>query len=181
MGIICSLSFVHSSEVNLIMKLCLLALVLVAGVLAEPEAEAESNPEPWYGYRGYYGGYGGYWGRKRRSADAEPEADETAVSGPAPDAEAKPWYYGYGYGYPYYGYYWGRKKRSADAGPEASAAPDAEAKPYYGYGYGYPYYGYYGHYLGKRSADAEPTPEAESKPWYGYYGYPGYYGYGYYY
>merc|ERR1712154_571324 len=119
----CSLSFVHSSEVNLIMKLCLLALVLVAGVLAEPEAEAESNPEPWYGYRGYYGGYrgyyGGYWGRKRRSADAEPEADETAVSGPAPDAEAKPWYYGYGYGYPYYGYYWGRKKRSAEAGPEA--------------------------------------------------------------
>merc|ERR1711936_375264 len=142
----CSLSFVHSSEVNLIMKLCLLALVLVAGVLAEPEAEAESNPEPWYGYRGYYGGYGyrryGWYGRKKRSADAEPEAAETALSGPA---------------------------------------PDAEAKPYYGYGYGYPYYGYYGHYLGKRSADAEPTPEAESKPWYGYYGYPGYYGYGYYY
>merc|ERR1739845_66812 len=121
MGISCSLSFVHSSEVNLIMKLCLLALVLVAGVLAAPEAEAESNPEPYYGYRGYYRGYrgyyGGWWGRKRRSADAEPEAAETAVSGPAPDAEAKPYY---GYGYAYYGYYWGRKKRSAEAGPEAS-------------------------------------------------------------
>merc|ERR1739849_58725 len=139
MEISCSLSFVHSSEVNLIMKLCLLALVLVAGVLAEPEAEAESNPEPYHGYRGYYRGYrgyyGGWWGRKRRSAEAGPEASEVAASGPA---------------------------------------PDAEAKPYYGYGYD-------GHYLGKRSADAEPTPEAESKPWYGYYGYPGYYGYGYYY
>merc|ERR1739848_687336 len=61
MGISCRLSFVHSSEVNLIMKLCLLALVLVAGVLAEPEAEAESNPEPYYGYRGYYRGYRGYY------------------------------------------------------------------------------------------------------------------------
>merc|ERR1719284_1242728 len=45
---------------------------------------------------------------------------------------------------------------------------------YYGYPYGY-------HYLGKRSADAEPEaeakPEADAAPWYGYYG--GYYGYPY--
>merc|ERR1712119_140401 len=71
-----------------------------------------------------------------------------------------------------------RGKRSADAEPEA------EADAYYGYGgygrYGYGGYGYgrgygyggYGHYLGKRSADAEAEPH------YGYYGYP--YAYGYY-
>ena len=51
-----------------------MAVVLVAGVLAEPEAESK----PWYGYRGY-GGYGGWYGRKRREADsdavAKPEAD----------------------------------------------------------------------------------------------------------
>merc|ERR1712088_836266 len=45
----------------------------------------------------------------------------------------------------------------------------------YGYGHGY---GYHGHYLGKRSAAAEPAAAAE--PGYGYYGH-GYghaYGYG---
>merc|ERR1712088_913404 len=42
---------------------------------------------------------------------------------------------------------------------------------YRGYGYGYPRYGYYGHYLGKRSA------EADAEPGYGYYGRGfGYYG-----
>merc|ERR1712019_84380 len=70
---------------------------------------------------------------------------------------------------------------------------------YYGHGYGYglgayryggyPYahhYGY-GHYLGKRSADAEPEADAAADAYYGYYGrgyygYPGYgYGYGRYY
>merc|ERR1711890_198901 len=69
-----------------------------------------------------------------------------------------------------------RGKRSADA------EPTADADAYYGYGYGrgygygYPYggygYGRYGHYLGKRSADAEAEPHL------GYYGYP--YAYGYY-
>merc|ERR1712066_160726 len=39
-------------------------------------------------------------------------------------------------------------------------------------GYGYPYAGYgYGHYLGKRSADAEP--EADAALLYGGYGYTG--------
>merc|ERR1711981_204147 len=72
-----------------------------------------------------------------------------------------------------------------------SAEPEADA--YYGYGYGHQLhwpgaagpgfsatcwgcrpYGY-GHYLGKRSADAEPAPYYG----YGFYGHPyGYYGYG---
>merc|ERR1711981_203189 len=110
---------------------------------------------------------------------------------------ADPWgYFGYGYGHPgllknphlswpgvvapgFESTCFGcRGKRSADAEPEA------EADAYYGYGgygrYGYGGYGYgrgygyggYGHYLGKRSADAEAEPH------YGYYGYP--YAYGYY-
>merc|ERR1712038_378249 len=110
---------------------------------------------------------------------------------------ADPWgYFGYGYGHPgllknphlswpgvvapgFESTCFGcRGKRSADAEPEA------EADAYYGYGgygrYGYGGYGYgrgygyggYGHYLGKRSADAEAEPHL------GYYGYP--YAYGYY-
>merc|ERR1712123_403092 len=68
----------------------------------EPAANAEADADPWYSaygyglghyggyrhlgysaYRPYYGGYGGYgyWGRKKRSADAEPE----------PAADAEPW------------------------------------------------------------------------------------------
>ena len=95
-----------------------LAVVLVAGVLAEPEPESK----PWYGYGGYgYGGYGGYWGRKRR------DADSNAVAEP----EAKPWYY---YGYPAYGYHY-IGKRSADAQPESN--------PWYGYGGWGGYGGYY--------------------------------------
>merc|ERR1719282_1342617 len=77
------------------------------------------------------------------------------LTNPEAEAEAAPWYYGYYGHYPYtYGHYYG------------------------GY-YGYPGY----HYLGKRSAEAEPeaNAEAEAKPWYyGYYGHPyryGYYGY----
>lgn len=75
-----------------------------------------------------------------------------------------------------------------------------------GYGYGAGYYGLgyrthgyhyarpyaYGHYIGKRSADAEPAADADADAYYGYYGrgygyghygyggYRGYYGRGYY-
>ena len=126
-----------------------LAVVLVAGVLAEPEAESK----PWYGYRGY-GGYAGYWGRKRREADsdavAKPEADAWYGYGYYPyylggyhylgkreaEAEPQPWYGYGGYGYGGYGRYWGRKRREAEA----------DSKPYYLLGY-YPYVGGYG-YLG---------------------------------
>merc|ERR1739849_49576 len=77
---------------------------------------------------------------------------------------------------------------AAFAEPEAKADADA-ALLYGGYGYtglgyaglgyagyGYPYAGYgYGHFLGKRSADAEPEAEAEADPalLYGAYGYAG--------
>merc|ERR1712234_19999 len=91
---------------------------------------------------------GGYWGRKRRDADSD------AVAEP----EAESWY-----GYRGYGGYWGRKRRDADS----DAVAEPEAKPYYYLSY--PYYAGY-HYLGKRSADAEP------KPWRGYGGYGGYWG-----
>merc|ERR1711872_1067743 len=91
----------------------------------------------------------------------------TAVAFAEPDAKADPdaallyggYYGGYGLGYAGYGL---------------------------GYaGYGYPYAaGYYGHYLGKRSADAEPEADADAALLYGAYGYGGYglgyagYGYG---
>merc|ERR1712154_282208 len=109
---------------------------------AEPEPvadpSAEANADPWYtyysglghygyghglgyGYAGYglgYGGYHGlgYWGRKKRSAEAEPE--------PTADPNADPWYrYGY-YGRPYAGYgYYGHRLG------------------YYGGRYGYGYWG----------------------------------------
>merc|ERR1712154_233416 len=96
------------------MKILLFIGVFVAGVLAYPEAtadpSADANADPWYsyygglghygyghglgygyagyglGYGGYYGGYHGlgYWGRKKRSAEAEPE--------PTADPNADPWY-----------------------------------------------------------------------------------------
>merc|ERR1712098_398643 len=40
---------------------------------------------------------------------------------------------------------------------------------YAGYGYPYGYSGYYGHYLGKRSADAEPEAKADAALLYGAY------------
>merc|ERR1719402_558156 len=58
----------------------------------------------------------------------------------------------------------------------AGVIAEPESKPWYGYGYGgYPYYGYggrYGHYLGKRSADADSESQPESDPYVvGYYPY----------
>merc|ERR1711981_595593 len=126
---------------NTVNMKCVLALLLFGAAMAASEA--------YYGYGGYgrgyggyggygygrgYGGYGGYY-RGKRSADAEPEAEPTAVA--EADAEAAPWYGYGGYGLGYGGYY--RGKRSADA----------EAQPWYGYG-GYGYgrgYGGYGYGL----------------------------------
>ena len=156
-----------------------LAIVLVAGVFAEPEpgphpnalpeGKSEADAHAYYITHGYYPAY----------------------------------YTGYSYPYLYYG----KKKRSADSEPVALANPDAEAAPegksdadawyyYRSYGYWPSWYhgGYYrGYYYGKkkRSADAEPVPkpnpegrsEADAKAWYAYYGYyptwytTGYYGY----
>merc|ERR1712168_1041840 len=137
---------------------------LVAAVFAEPEAKADADAALLYGAYGYGGyaapyslGYGGL----------------SAYRG----------YAGYAYGaYPYtYGaHYIG--KRSADAEPEAKAdagllygAYGYAASPYYGGYAGYaasPYYGGYAygaypytygaHYIGKRSADAEPEANADA-------------------
>merc|ERR1739842_72877 len=113
-----------------------------------------------YAYGGYYGHYAplvagasshqhvstpaatyGISQIHKRSADAEPEAEA--------DAEAAAAYYGgyYGRGYGY-GYGYGLGHRGYYGG-------------YYGHPYGYRAYGY-GHYLGKRSADAEPEADAEA-------------------
>merc|ERR1712243_382290 len=145
------------------------AACLVAAAFAEPEAKADADAALLYGAYGYAGysgypyavGYSGYAGYPytygaypysyghylgKRSADAEPEAK----------ADAALLYGAYGYaGYPYAGL------RTYGAYPYAAA-----------YG-AYPYtYGAYGHYLGKRSADAEP--EADAALLYGAYGYAGY-------
>merc|ERR1712029_763412 len=71
-------------------------------------------------------------------------------------------------------------------GPLTKRSAEADAEPHYGYaGYGYGLSGYSyarfgGHYLGKRSADAEPEAEAEADAEPGYYGHGyGYGGYGY--
>merc|ERR1711956_23634 len=112
------------------------------------------------GYAGYAGAYGAYpyagaYGAHyigKRSADAEPEADANA-------------YYGaYGYSayraspYAYSGY----RGYSGLAGYTGYSAYGA-----------YPYAGAYGgHYIGKRSADAEP--EADANAYYGAYGYSAY-------
>merc|ERR1712096_475492 len=164
-------------------------LFLAATVLAEPEpaptaaADPKADPYLLYGgygyglghYGGYYGGLGHYgglgyyghglYGRKRRSAEPEPNA----VADPTADPNADPYllyggygyglghgYASYGYGYPYsYGHYWGRKRRSAEPEPEPTADPKADPYLLYG-GYG----SYYGHGLGYS----------------GYYGYPYVYG-----
>merc|ERR1711997_155506 len=163
------------------MKLFIIAAVLIASVCAEPESEAKADPWVTYagaygaypyastyahaaypysgvygagvyglGYNGYATGYGHYLGK--RSADADSEA------------EAKPWlaYANYGYaGYPYASAY-------GLANPHLTTYSTAA--------YAYPYAATYGHYLGKRSADAEA--EAKPEAWYGAYGYAGYGGYG---
>merc|ERR1712168_528500 len=140
---------------------------LVAAVFAEPEAKADADAALLYGAYGYGGyaapyslGYGGL----------------SAYRG----------YAGYAYGaYPYtYGaHYIG--KRSADAEPEADPKADAAllygALGYAGYGglsayrtyagYGAYPYAYGAHYLGKRSADAEPEAKADAALLYSRYGY----------
>merc|ERR1712134_202016 len=124
---------------------------LVAAAFAEPEAKADADAALLYGGYGYTGlgyaghGYGHYLGK--RSADAEPEADPALLYG--------------AYGYTGLGY----------AGYRGLGYSAYAGYPYTGYGYSAysPYT--YGHYLGKRSADAEPKAEADPALLYGAYGY----------
>merc|ERR1712126_773009 len=134
------------------MKLCMLAVVLVAGVLAEPESK------PWIGagYGGYgsigygygavggYGGYGGY-GHGIWKRDAEPLSvldiltmDATVLVGALLDLNLD---------------HYGRQKRDADA----VALPwIGTYGTYGGYG-GYAGYGGYGNGgYGRKRRDAEP-------------------------
>jgi len=151
------------------MKLCVLAVVLVAGVLAEPESK------PWIGagYGGYgsigygygalggYGGYGGY-GHGIWKRDAEPLSvldiltmDATVLVGALLDLNLD---------------HYGRKKRDADA--EALSVLDVltmDATVLVGalQALKLDHYG-----RKKRSATAVAAP------WIGSYGYGGYGGYG---
>ena len=120
-----------------------MVVVLVAGVLAEPESK------PWIGYGGYgsigygyggLGGYGGYgvYGRKKRDAEAEALSvldvltmDATVLVGALQALNLD---------------HYGRKKRDATA--------VAESKPWYGSYGGYGGYGGYGY--GRKRRDAEP-------------------------
>merc|ERR1739847_231854 len=149
------------------MKFFVLAcLVAAAYAEAEPKAEAEADPALLYStygyhypsvysglhhpyvYGSYYRPYGGYHYLGKRSAEAEPKAE----------AEADPalLYSTCGYGYP-----------SVYSGLHHPYVYGSYYRPYAGY-----------HYLGKRSAEAEPTADPEADPYllYGY-GYPHAYGY----
>jgi len=101
----------------------LVALALLGLACGAPEAD----PWGYYG-RGYYGR--GYWGGYRGYYYGKRSADEPAVSGPNPDADAEPHGYYGGYYRPYYyGYYYG--KRQAGDEPAASGPnPDADAEPH---------------------------------------------------
>merc|ERR1719288_204994 len=111
------------------MKFFVLAC-LVAAAYAEAEPKAEADPALLYSpyaYGSYYRPYAGYHYLGKRSAEAEPKAE----------AEADPalLYSTYGYGYP-----------SVYSGLHHPYAYGSYYRPYAGY-----------HYLGKRSAEAEPA------------------------
>merc|ERR1711915_1172973 len=127
------------------------AACLVAAAFAEPEAKADADAALLYGAYGYgglgYAGYAGYAGLGYAGYAGYP--------------------YAYGaYPYAYGAHYIGKREAEAEAEPEADAALLYGAYGYGGLGYagyaGYPYaygaypYAYGAHYIGKRSADAEP-------------------------
>merc|ERR1711936_26997 len=100
-----------------------------AEAVAEPEAKADAEAEPWW--YSNYGGWGGY-------RDASPY-----------------WNRGYAYASPYYNWggwgYRGYWKRDAEAQPEAQPKANADPEAWYsnwygrrwgGWGYGYRPYGY---------------------------------------
>merc|ERR1711978_511536 len=147
-----------SKSTSITMKLILLT-ALAAVALAEPEAEAR-----YYGYNpGFYGynrGFSGY-GHQQNWPSARTYGFSSTCWGcrgkRSADADAEPAYYGYGsYGYNFgsYGYPYGSGGYNFGS-----------------YGYGLPgrsFAHFGGHYLGKRSAEADAEPR--------YYGY-GSYGY----
>merc|ERR1712066_139179 len=132
-----------------------------------PCVNAANEPVPCAGAPLAYAGYPyAPVAYRKRSADAEPEADAA--------------YFGYGYPYAYAGVPFG-SSTGLDPITQGLDAATQGYVPYYGYGHHA-----YGHYYGKRSADAEADAEADPEAFYGHYGYPyglgynlGYAGYGY--
>merc|ERR1711962_204691 len=205
MGLIAALNFTEgiSKSKIAIMKLLLLT-ALAAVAMAEPEAEAgyyglgygyghQLNRPRYYGH-GFSSTCWGCRGKRSAEADVEPGYYGYGLG-----------YYGHHYGYGFRAYGPGiaappgyatsftyrspqglRGKRSADAEPEAEAEAEAGyyGYPYYGYGnYGYGYglpgrsFAHFGgHFLGKRSAEAEAEP-AYYGLGYGYGLYRPYFGY----
>merc|ERR1712241_857094 len=142
------------SKINMMKLFLLTALTAVA--FAEPEAEPG-----YYGY-GYFGYPYGFGYRAFGSGIARHPGTATFFTYRSPQGL--------------------RGKRSADAEPEAEAdaEPGYYGYPYYGfarYGYGYGLPGrsfahFGGHFLGKRSAEAEPAYYGSFGCNYGSYGYP---------
>merc|ERR1712141_965948 len=116
MGIQSDLTF--DSDIETKMKLFILAIVLIAGALAEPSAdskpEGKSEADAWLYYNTYgvwpswYAGYGGYgpglWGRKKREAEPISSADADAKAYYLLHGVWPAWYSGY---YCVNGWQWG--------------------------------------------------------------------------
>jgi hypothetical protein len=117
---------------------------VVGHYLGKREAEAEADPDAWYGLYGGYHGFGyGYHHPLITSVGAfTTYANGAVVPTNTPAVQA-----------------------ATNAHLAAKASITAAHGLYHGYGH-LGHLGYYGHYLGKRSADAE------AEPWYGWYGHP---------
>merc|ERR1711971_903978 len=154
---------------DLIMKF-FVALLFVGLAFAEPKseatAEADADPEAWYGhyygYPGYYGGYGryggyggryyggygGYYGRKKRDAEADPAVLASTSAVTTPQVYTHP----YTYGFPY--------AHHVAAAPITYTHPVAHAPLTYTHGLTYaPHYPYaYGlHYPYAMTAPKKPA------------------------
>merc|ERR1711955_104536 len=160
MGILDLTLVEEGSKMKLIAAAC-----LVAAVFAEPEAKADADAALLYGAYGYggyaapyslgYAGYAGYAGYGGYAYGAYPYTYGARYLGKRSAAALLYGAYGYAAS-PYYGGY----------------SLGYAASPYYGgYSYGAYPYTYGAHYLGKRSADAEPKADADAALLYGSYGY----------
>merc|ERR1711935_689021 len=137
-----------------VMKVLLLVALVIATVLAEPEADANAPDDKVALYPGIYGFRPGY-----ATVAANPVVGN-------PGYALRKSYVPYGYGH-YLG------KREAEATPEASADPEVVAGyghpygGYYGGHYGGHYGGYYGGYYGYPSLPKGVTPIGNQFPYWG--------------
>merc|ERR1712241_1283319 len=103
--------------------------------------EAEADPDAWYGL---YGGYHGFGYGYHHPLITSVGAFTTYANGAVVPTNTP----------------------AVQAATNAHLAAKAHITAAHGLYHGYGHLGYYGHYLGKRSADAE------AEPWYGWYGHP---------